>query len=124
MSLIFLTSAYSKAFGWASNVQYVGTRHFTNPIVVSLMLGGALVIEFVGALCLISGYQARIAAFVMAIYLTTVTLIFHNFWTITSEMARATMFMHFQKNLGLIGGLLMVAALGPGAWAIGNKREV
>jgi putative oxidoreductase len=123
MSLIFLTSAYSKAFGWSGNVQYVATRHFTNTILVSLMLGGALVIEFVGALCLISGYQARIAGFVMAVYLTTVTLVFHNYWVITGEMARAVMFMHFQKNLGLIGGLLIVAALGPGTFALGSNRE-
>jgi putative oxidoreductase len=123
MSLIFLTSAYSKAFGWTGNVQYVATRHFTNSILVSLMLGGALVIEFGGALCLISGYQARIAGFVMAAYLTAVTLIFHNYWIIANEMPRAVMFMHFQKNLGLIGGLLMVAALGPGSLALGSKRE-
>lgn len=123
MSLIFLTSAYSKAFGWGGNVQYVATRHFTNSILVSLMLGGALVIEFGDALCLISGYQARIGGFVMAAYLTAVTLIFHNFWVITNEMARAVMFMHFQKNLGLIGGLLMVTALGPGSLALGNTRE-
>jgi uncharacterized membrane protein YphA (DoxX/SURF4 family) len=38
-------------------------------------------------------------------------------------MARAVMLMHFQKNLGLIGGLLMVAALGPGSLALGSKRE-
>jgi putative oxidoreductase len=121
LSLIFLTSAYSKMFGWKSNVQYIATRHFTNPILVSLMIGGALAIELGGALCLISGYQARIAGFVMAIYLTTVTLVFHNYWIITNEMARATMFMHFQKNFGIIGGLLMVAALGAGPWAIGSK---
>src|SRR5579862_7011453 len=120
MSLIFLTSAYSKMFGWQSNVQYIATRHFTNPILVSLMIGGALVIELGGALCLISGFQAQIAGLVMAVYLTAVTLIFHNYWVIANEMSRATMFMHFQKNLGIIGGLLMVAALGPGAWAIGN----
>jgi uncharacterized membrane protein YphA (DoxX/SURF4 family) len=50
-----------------------------------------------------------------------VTLVFHNYWIITNEMARATMFMHFQKNFGIIGGLLMVAALGAGPWAIGSK---
>jgi putative oxidoreductase len=122
MSLIFLTSAYSKAFGWSGNVQYVATRHFTNPILVSVMLGGALAIEFGGALCLISGYQARVAGLVMALYLTTVTLVFHNYW-ILSGTPRAVMFMHFQKNLGLIGGLLMVAALGPGSFALGNNRE-
>lgn len=121
MSLIFLTSAYSKAFGWDGNVQYLATRHFTNSILVSLMLGSALVIEFGGALCLISGFQARIAGFVMAVYLTAATLIFHNYWVL-SGMPRATMFMHFQKNLGIIGGLLMVAALGPGSLAFGNNR--
>jgi uncharacterized membrane protein YphA (DoxX/SURF4 family) len=120
LSLIFLTSAYSKIFGWSGNVQYVASRHFTNPILVILMLGGAAVIELGGALCLISGYQARIAGLVMALYLTAVTLIFHNYWVIVNEMSRATMFMHFQKNLGIIGGLLMVAALGPGSLAIGN----
>jgi putative oxidoreductase len=123
MSLIFLTSAYSKAFGWDGNVQYVATRHFTNSILVSVMLGGALVIELGGALCLITGFQARVAGLVMAVYLTAVTLIFHSYWTITNEMARAVMFMHFQKNLGLIGGLLVVAALGPGSFAIGNNRK-
>jgi putative oxidoreductase len=122
LSFIFLTSAYSKMFEWNSNVQYIGTRHFTVPILVSLMIGGALVIELGGALCLISGFQARVAGLVMAIYLTAVTLIFHKYWIITNGMARATMFMHFQKNLGIIGGLLMVAALGPGAWAIGGGR--
>jgi putative oxidoreductase len=86
------------------------------------MLGGALVIEFGGALFLISGYQARVAGFVMAVYLTAVTLIFHNYWIIANEMPRAVMFMHFQKNLGLIGGLLMVAALGPGSLALGINR--
>jgi putative oxidoreductase len=123
MSLIFLTSAYSKISGWGGNVQYVATRHFTNPIVVGVMLGGALVIEWIGALCLILGYQARIAGLVMALYLIAVTLIFHNFWVITNEMARAVMFMHFQKNLGLIGGLLMVAALGAGPIALDNRRD-
>ena len=121
MSLIFLTSAYSKMFGWQSNVQYIASRHFTNPVLVSLMIGGALVIELGGALCLISGFQARIAGLVMAIYLTAVTLVFHNYWIIANELSRATMFMHFQKNLGIIGGLLMVAALGPGTIAVGKK---
>jgi putative oxidoreductase len=123
MSLIFLTSAYSKMFGWQSNVQYVATRHFTNTLLVTLMLGGALAIELGGGLCLITGYQARIAGFVMAVYLTAVTLVFHNYWVITNETSRAVMFMHFQKNLGIVGGLLMVAALGPGSMAIGNKDD-
>lgn len=123
MSLIFLTSAYSKITGWDGNVQYVGTRHFTNTVLVTLMLGGALVIELVGALCLISGYQARIVGFVMALYLITVTVIFHAYWVIPEGMPRATMFMHFQKNMGLVGGLLMVAALGPGSLALGRRQN-
>jgi putative oxidoreductase len=121
MSVIFFTSAYSKIFGWDGNVQYVATRHFTNPILVDVMLGGALVIELIGGLCLVTGFQARIAAFVMALYLITVTVLFHNYWAFQA-MQRATNFMHFQKNFGLVGGLLMVAALGPGPLAIGIRH--
>ncbi|MGZ4983215.1 MAG: DoxX family protein [Chthoniobacterales bacterium] len=122
LSVIFLTSANSKIFGWEGNVAYFATRHITNPLLVSLMLGGAAAIELVGALCLLSGFQARIAAFVMALYLAAVNVIFHNFWALP-EAARGANLTHFQKNLAIIGGLLIVAALGPGRFALGRKSR-
>jgi putative oxidoreductase len=123
LSVIFLTSAYSKIWGWEGNVAYVATRHITNPLVVALMLGGAAIIELGGSLCLLSGYQARIAAFVMAIYMGAVNVIFHAFWALSGP-SQGTNLTHFEKNLGILGGLLVIAAFGPGPLALGQKKAV
>jgi putative oxidoreductase len=122
LSVIFVTSAWSKMSGWSGNVAYIATRHIENPWLVNVMIGGALVVELVGALCLLTGYRAAQAALVMAVYLAAVTVIFHNFWAFTG-MVRGANFMHFQKNLGILGGLLMVAALGPGRLALGKRAD-
>lgn len=120
LSVIFLTSAWSKMFGWSGNVAYIATRHIDTPWLVNAMIGGALIVELIGALCLLTGYRAAPAAFVMAVYMAAVTVIFHNFWAFTG-MTRGTNFMHFEKNLGILGGLLMIAALGPGPIALGKR---
>ncbi len=97
---IFVPAALSKAFGWEANASYMASRGVP---LVPVLLAGALAIESVGTICLVLGYRARLAALVMAIYLVPVSLVFHDFGG-----------TQFLKNLGLIGGLLMVAAHGAG----------
>ena len=120
LSVIFLTSAYSKILGWEGNVAYVATKHITNPLLVSLMLGGAAVIELGGALCLLTGFQTRIAGIAMVLYLTAVNVIFHNFWALSGNSAGINL-THFEMNLAIMGGLLVVAAFGPGKFALGKS---
>jgi len=118
MTYIFATSGIGKIFGWSSNVQYMNTRHLP---MIPLLLAVAMVVEVVGSLCLITGFQARAAAFIMFLYLTAVTLIFHNYWTASEQMA-GMQETHFRKNLAIMGGLLILAASGPGKWAIGRSK--
>ena len=80
------------------------------------MLATALLIEAAGVLCLIVGWHARFAAFVMAIYLGVVSVLLHNFWASQGTTAGG-MQTQFLKNLGIMGGLLMIAAYGPGRWS-------
>jgi putative oxidoreductase len=85
-----------------------------------------MVIELAGSICLITGYQARVAAFVMFLYTTAVTVLFHNYWAASQAMA-GMQETHFRKNLAIMGGLLVLAYSGPGKWALGNatrKAEV
>jgi putative oxidoreductase len=72
-----------------------------------------MVIEVAGSVCLVTGYQARIAAFAMFWYTTAVTVIFHNYWA-ASDMMAAMQETHFRKNLAIMGGLLTLAYSGPG----------
>jgi putative oxidoreductase len=74
-----------------------------------------------GSACLIAGYQIRIAAFVMFLYTTVVTVLFHNYWSASAAMA-GMQETHFRKNLAIMGGLLMVAYGGGGKWALGKTN--
>src|SRR5467141_1886390 len=73
MTYIFATSGIGKVFGWSGNVAYMNTRHLP---MIPVLLAIAMVIEVAGSVCLVTGYQARIAAFVMFWYTTVVTVIF------------------------------------------------
>lgn len=114
ITYIFATSGLAKILDWSSNVSYMNTRHLP---MIPVLLGIALVIEVVGSICLVTGLFARVAAFVMFLYLTSVTVLFHNYWAF-SGMAAGTQETHFRKNLAIMGGLLMIAAQGAGKWSL------
>jgi len=111
---VFIPAALSKAFGWQGNADYM--RAHGMPL-VPLFLGAALVVEVVGPLCLIVGYRARVAALVMALYLVPVSFIFH---PIAQGGGAQTGFL---KNVGLIGGLLMITAFGAGTLSLDARRR-
>jgi putative oxidoreductase len=71
------------------------------------LLAAALLIELVGSACLIVGYQTKIAAWIMFAYMVLVTTLYHTFGS-----------THYQKNLGIMGGLLILAICGAGGWAL------
>lgn len=104
ITVIFLTSAYSKLFGWGANIEYMHSKHMP---AAALLLGAALVVEAAGSFCLITGVGARIAATVMFLYMIPVTFLLHEFMSV-----------NFQKNLAVMGGLLMIVAFGPGGIAL------
>ena len=109
VACIFATSAYSKAFFWAGNMEYMNGKHLPMP---GLLLAAALAVETLGSLCLVSGFLARPAAFAVFLYMIPVTVLLHDF-----------MGTHFQKNLGIMGGLLMIAAYGPGSFSLARRPQ-
>ena len=117
MVYIFATSGLAKLFSWQANVQYMSTRHLP---IIPVLLAAATVIEVGGSICLITGYRAREAAFIMFLYMIPLTLLFHNYWAASGMLAGAQE-THFRKNLAIMGGLLMLAYAGPGPWSLGKK---
>jgi len=115
---IFITSGIAKVFDWSGNVQYMSTRHLP---MIPVLLGIAAIIEIGGSICLITGWQARLAAMVMFLYMIPLTILFHNYWA-ASGMLAGMQETHFRKNLAIMGGLLMFAYAGPGKWALGERR--
>jgi len=78
----------------------------------TIFVGIAFVLEVVCALCLIFGYRARAAAFVLAVFTLSLAIIFYG--NISDPM---TMGM-FVSHLGFIAGLLYVSVYGAKTFAL------
>jgi putative oxidoreductase len=78
----------------------------------SVALVISLFIEIGGGLMVLTGFKARYAALVMAVWLIPVTLVFHHFWGIPAAQQQDQM-VNFLKNVAIMGGLLVLASASP-----------
>ncbi len=81
----------------------------------------AAVLEFFGGLAILAGFRARIAAWLLFLFLIPTTLLFHDFWALQGAQ-RMNQLINFQKNVAIMGGLLIIAAFGAGAYSIDNRN--
>ncbi len=116
LGILFLVSGGMKVAGFSTVVGYAAAKGLPFPA-ASIALAAA--IELAGAAMLFLGYRARLASFVLFLYLIPITLIFHNFWASHGVEAQMQM-VNFLKNIAIMGGLLMVAGAGPGAISLGE----
>ena len=118
LALIFVFSGADKLFfHTAGNVEYMRAVHVP---LAGLLVYVAGLVEFGAGLLLALGYQARIAAGLLAAFTAVATLLFHNFWAASADQAVLQMIM-FLKNLAMFGGLLLVVVHGAGRLAL-NRR--
>jgi putative oxidoreductase len=82
----------------------------------------ASVVELIAGLALLVGYRIKLAAVILAVFTLVATVLFHNFWAMPADQAYMQQLM-FMKNIAVVGGLLMVAALGGGTWVLGANDK-
>jgi putative oxidoreductase len=73
----------------------------------AVALAITILIEIGGGLLVLTGFKAKYAALVIALWLIPVTLVFHHFWGIPAEQQQEQM-INFLKNIAIIGGLLIL----------------
>ena len=114
LGLLFVISGFGKITGFAGTAGYMASKGM--PMGEALLVG-AIAVELVGGLMLVAGFKARWAALAIAAFLVPTTLIFHS---PVGPEAQAQM-TQFLKNLSILGGMLYVAAFGPGAWSADRR---
>ncbi|WP_298106769.1 DoxX family protein [Bradyrhizobium sp.] len=83
----------------------------------SVLAACAIAIELGGSLALILGIYARYAALAFIVFTILASVMFHNFWASPpAQVVGQT--INFGKNLGLIGLFAVLAAFGPGNYAL------
>ncbi|WP_261803734.1 DoxX family protein [Variovorax sp. PAMC26660] len=80
----------------------------------------AIVIELGLGIALLLGFKTRWTAIVMAIFTVVTALFFHKYWS-APEAMKMMQQINFNKNIAIAGGLLALAAFGPGRFSI-DKR--
>jgi putative oxidoreductase len=75
----------------------------------------AATIEVVSGAALVLGFRTREFALLLVFFNLSAAAIGHPYWSITDDAtARWAQFIHFWKDIGLVGGALFVLARGAG----------
>ena len=72
------------------------------------------VIALVGGLSVLLGYQTRIGAWLLVVFLVPVTLMMHNFWAVSDPVTAQIEKAMFLKNVTMLGGALVISYFGAG----------
>jgi len=80
------------------------------------------VLSLLGGLSILLGYRARLGALALIAFLVPVTLAMHPFWSVTDPMMQQMHQVMFFKNLGLLGGALLIGHFGSGPYSLDARR--
>lgn len=114
---LFLPAGLSKISGFEGTVGYINSVGLPLAALLAVI---AIIIEIGGGLALLTGFFARPAALVLALFTAIASLAFHAYWAVPAEQAFMQQLL-FYKNLAVVGGLLILAAQGPGDWRVGRQ---
>ena len=117
LALLFVVSGVGKITGYAGTAAYMASKGLP---LVDVLLPMTILVELGGGLLLALGWKARWAAAALLLFLIPATLIFHQFWGIDPKLAQMQK-IHFLKNVAIMGGMMMVLAIGAGAWSVDRK---
>jgi putative oxidoreductase len=111
---IFPVSAYYKITQWPAIAVKVARAGI--PYAYQLSMIGTFA-ELVLPFLVMLGIWTRQAGALLLVYLVAVTYVDHPFWRVAPE-AFVDQLLAFTKNIGLVGGLLMLVVFGPGRFAL------
>jgi putative oxidoreductase len=80
------------------------------------------ILSLLGGLSVLLGYHARWGALLLVVFLVPVTIMMHNFWAVSDPMMKQMHMAMFMKNLGLMGGALLIYVFGAGPLSLDNRR--
>ena len=118
LALMFVLSGFSKLTNIAGTAGYIASGGLPAPAVLAVLVG---LLELVGGLALIVGFQARWAGLALGAFTLVASLFFHKFWAVPADQQMVQQLM-FMKNVAVAGGMFVVAALGAGSASLDQRR--
>ena len=120
LALVFLIAGSRKLMAVAGTAGYFAKLGFPMP---EVMVWVAIIIEVGGAILLILGWKTRYVAYALALFTLIATFAAHRFWEFGDAAQYAAQMNNFLKNLAIIGGMIIIAATGPGPNSVDGRRR-
>ena len=127
LALIFVLSGLNKVMNMSGTAGYM-VQAGISPQLVHPALYLSIAVELGCGLLIMAGLQTRLAALIIFLWLIPVTLLFHvagYFHAVQQHQAMAalTQQIMYLKNIAMMGGLLVLAAMGPGGLSIDGRSR-
>ena len=119
ISALFLPAGVSKLLGFAGTVGYFNSLGIP---AANVAVAVAIVVEVLGGLALIVGFQTRLVAIGMAVLTLFASITGHAFWAVPADQVFVTQLLFF-KNIAVIGGLLALASAGAGKFSVDGRQS-
>ncbi len=115
---LFLPAGLGKIAGFEGTLGYFASLGIPAPV---FALVATIVIEVLGGIALIVGFQTRIVAVIMAIFTLIAAVTGHAFWAAPADAVFIAQLLFF-KNIAVMGGLLVLASAGAGSFSIDGRK--
>jgi len=112
LAALFLHEAWSKITAYSAAIAYA--KAFGVP---EQLLPFAIAVEVGCGVSILLGWYTRAGALLLAAFCVTTAIVFHWNWSSRNEL------LHFEKDLAIAGGLLVLFARGAGGWALDALRQ-
>ena len=112
LGLPFLMSGLGKLGAYAATVGYIASVGLPVPPLAFLT---SVIIEIGGSVLLLSGFRARLASMVLAVFSIATAVFFHHNFADQNQM------IHFLKDVMIAGGMLQITYFGAGAFSLDNR---
>jgi len=110
ISFVFLLSGFRKIINYEGTVDWM--EGFGVP---GFLLVPAIILEILGPLLIIVGYQVKISAAILSLFCLATAFIFLNDFS--------NQIIAFSKNLALAGGFLFLVINGPKGFSLDNRLK-
>jgi putative oxidoreductase len=107
LAALFLHESWMKLTHFGPSMAYM--ERFGVP---GWLLPGAVAVELGGGILLVLGLFSRHAALALAVFCIAAAGLFHN------VLSDGNQLLHFEKDLAIAGGLLVLCAFGPGRFVL------
>jgi putative oxidoreductase len=113
MAVIFILAGFGKLSDISGTAAYFAMYNLPGGAATAV---GSGLIELLGGIAILIGFQTRIAAWVLAVFSVATALIAHTNWADMMQL------INFQKNLAMAGGFLVLGTYGAGALSVDARR--